>query len=224
MEAKIEIFKIGHKQFQSSGEKPNGWADIVNTKGQPILRKANDEKTKEYMDTDDIIHMYEILNPCCTLPYYVARRINRIPPAPIHVNIQQNQPTLGALEDIIVRIQNIEKRIEKKTVQTSYMHKGLTHEAEKEGEIENNEQPENSQNILWSEVANKLTKEPMQQPNKTYDQKFLKKKIMVKGKNNKTSGMKTIPRRAICFAARLDLDTEAEELTNFFLIDLISSP
>ena len=38
---------------------------------------------------------------------------------------------------------------------------------------------------------------------------------MVKGKNNKTSGMKTIPRRAICFAARLDLDTEAEELTNF---------
>ena len=84
VDARSELFKVAMDFDATMSIVDFAWAKpITNKTGQLINRRGGDEKSKEFMDTEDILHIFSMLDVCkVAIPRYVVEDTSRIPPAP----------------------------------------------------------------------------------------------------------------------------------------------
>ena len=99
-DAKTELFKVASEFADVIISYDASWAkQLVSNKGQLIMRRGSEDKSKEVMDTEDVAYLFSILDVCkVDKPMYVARNLLRVPLGPIHVSPVVNNGAYGAMD------------------------------------------------------------------------------------------------------------------------------
>ena len=100
VDAKTELFKVASEFADVIMSYDASWAkQLVNNKGQLIMRRGSEDKSKEVMDTEDVVYLFSILDDGkVEKPMYVARNLLRVPLGPIHLSPVVNNGVYGAMD------------------------------------------------------------------------------------------------------------------------------
>jgi len=241
-EARNILFQLGNDAINTVGNDEaelDGWFKVLNNKGMLVIRRGSDEKTREELEVEDIYTMYSALDKSMiSLPMFVARRSDRLPPCLLNISVIAQKKADTALADtaladtlagISACLINIEKHFQN-TAKTSVDHATVKTSAD-HATVKTSVDHATGSSILWSDMVcqssdlsgssgkqtiPKDTESAGMSPTSSSFQPLISRSIprtVIRGTRT-SSSIKTIPRQAVCFASRLDLNTTEEELTS----------
>jgi hypothetical protein len=200
-----------------------------------VVRKAGENKRR--LDTDDLLQLYGVLDVNkVVLPIYVAADLARIPPP---VNSAQFEVTRlsSSVDDLRSQLSAMKQQVEQLCnvilpLSSSSSLCGLSSSSSKlhpdvasfnpnvtslpgPPSTSLTEQPlpvENEASLTWADRAASAvdTEEPFQVV--SYRRRH---PPVVIGRRASGCSVRSVPRRLVCFVGRLDIETSAEDLTEF---------
>lgn len=220
LNAKQDLCKIA----AACAEPIDGWTKYVNSKHAPINRKG-EGLLKRSADADDIVSMLMLLDVShIECPTFVAAKLDRLPPnvcmttstPSVHAEVAALTTTLNNVMDRLVEVQQAFSfsSTGKATGQPTSVSSSQPVTAAAVVPVKPAEQvmPVPA-TVSWAGMAANMattglatTIPTVSAPNVLRGSKKL---------TTNSAGLKTVPRQAVCFIGRLDIETEEKQLCEY---------